>query len=119
MQETIIIRTLESNYRIYLLPSIGVQAMAPPLAINKEQILDTFYRIWSTMVSSLSTVTEYYLSITLNGSLSHKRSSPIMAAIYLCKCDNLACRIPFYTLPCFVSYHACVTGKVRVLKFQG
>ena len=54
--------------------------MAPPLAINKEQILDTFYGIWSTMVSSFSTATAYYLSTTLNGSLSHKRSSPIMAA---------------------------------------
>ena len=64
----------------YLLPPIGVQAMAPPLAINKEQILDTFYGIWSTMVSSFSTATAYYLSTTLNGSLSHKRSSPIMTA---------------------------------------
>ena len=45
--------------------------MAPPLAINKEQILDIFFGIWPTMVSSLSTATAY-LSTTLNGSLSHK-----------------------------------------------
>ena len=28
--------------------------MAPPLAINKEQILDIFFGMWLTMVSSLS-----------------------------------------------------------------
>ena len=63
MHEIIIIRKLESNYRICLLPPIGVQAMAPPLAINKEQILDTFYGIWPTMMSSCSTTKAYYLRI--------------------------------------------------------
>ena len=45
----------------YLLPPIGVQAMASALAINKEQILDIFFGIYDrhAMVSSLSTATAY------------------------------------------------------------
>ena len=42
--------------------------MAPPLAINTEQILDIFFGIWPTMMSSLSAAMAY-LSTTLNGSL--------------------------------------------------
>ena len=103
MHEIIIIRTLESNYRICLLPPIGVQAMATPLAINKEQILDTLYGIWSTMVSSLSTATAYYLSTTLNGSLSHKRSSPIMAAIYTFV-NKITMHAGFHFVHCHASF---------------
>ena len=40
-----------------LLPPMGVQAMLPPLTKNKEQILDIFFGIRPTVVSSLSTAT--------------------------------------------------------------
>ena len=79
--------------------------MAPPLAINK---FDIFFGIWPTMVSSLSTAMAY-LSTSLNSLLQSWQP------VYLCKRDNLACRIPFRTLPCFISYHTYVTGKLRVL----
>ena len=39
--------------------------MALPLAINKEQILDIFFGIWPTMVSSLSTATASSDSIAI------------------------------------------------------
>ena len=63
----------------YLLPPIGVQVIVPPLAKNREQIRDIFLGIWPTTVSSLSTATAYR-SALLNGSLSHKISSPIDAS---------------------------------------
>ena len=63
----------------YLLPLVGVQTIAPPLAKNSEQIRDIFLGIWPTTVSSLSTATAYQ-SASFNGSLSHKISSPIDAS---------------------------------------
>ena len=62
----------------YLLPPVGVQTIAPPLAKSSEQIRDIFLGIWLTTVSSLSIATAYQ-SASLNGSLSHKISSPIDA----------------------------------------
>ena len=63
----------------YLLPPVGVQTIAPPLARNSEQIRDIFLGIWPTTVSSLSTATAYR-SASFHGSLSHKISSPIDAS---------------------------------------
>ena len=63
----------------YLLPPIGVQIIVPPLAKNREQIRDIFFRTWPKMVSSLSTAT-VYRSASLNGYLSHEISSPIDAS---------------------------------------
>ena len=65
MHKIIIIHTLELNYRISF-PPIRVQAMAPPFAINKEQILGIFFRIMADNGIILSTATTY-LSISLNG----------------------------------------------------
>ena len=67
-----------------------------------------------------------YLSITLNASLSHIRSSPIMAAHMYIFVNVITSHAEFHSyiamfcflpLPCFVSYHTYVTGKLRVLKF--
>ena len=81
--------------------------MAPPLAKNKFLI---FFGICPTMVSSLSTAMAY-LSKTLNGCLSHKRSSPIMTI-------NPTIFVNVHS-GFFVSYYVYISGKLHVLKIPG